>query len=124
MTTKVTIDAVEYDIDLEKAKQLGLIKRSWQPITELHNGDLFYYTDGTSQSLIVQAGYNKAVWVLCGRNYRLDAWVNGGTEGEGLYTTAELLEKLNQSKAICIGNVNDHVKDWVKSKLENYGHNN
>lgn len=51
--TKVTIDGVDYEVDLAKAKKQGLIKEVRKRITDFNNGDVFSPIGRGADSILV-----------------------------------------------------------------------
>lgn len=112
MKTTITIGGKELEIDLEKAKELGLCREVHQKITSFKVGDVFG-RPGLSNILITQShyGYNE------GKKYNL-----AGTYGLKLYsafldgarTESEILEYLNKHKLKFVKNINEEINALIR----------
>lgn len=111
---KITLENQEYEIDIERAKQLGLCKEARKQITSFKVGDVFH---APSHSRIVITAVN---WCYSGErninqqynivgSYGLNLFSNFGSDFEKLPTYEGMLEYLNSQQFVLIGNINDKV---------------
>lgn len=96
----------EYEIDLTKAKELGLCKEILKEIKNVQAGDVFKNAFGT-KILIVEAIYKNTSYNiagLCGLRLFSDFRVSPKSK-------SELLEWLNHKKYVFVKNINDEIDD-------------
>jgi hypothetical protein len=109
------IDKIEYTIDLEKAKSLGLLKPVG--IKKFRTGDAYKMYSGNI-IVIVPTGYttlfgDQPTWSLAGINGTLEVYSSFGKEGA---TEAQMLQWLNSQKDICfIRNINNEFKNLLSN---------
>lgn len=93
---QVTIDGVNYNIDIEQAKTLGILK----PIArELKSGDMYKYRHTGNTVLVIQTGYEVDNFVLIGSQRMLTPY-NGDNR-----TSVEMELYLRQNDYIFFKNV-------------------
>lgn len=64
---KIEIEGKEYEIDFNRAKELGLCKEIHEKITDFSAGDVFESKNGT-RILIIQTSYSNTKYNIAGRN--------------------------------------------------------
>ena len=114
---KVTIEGKEYEIDIEKAKELGVLKED-ATIKDFKVGDVFVPASG-GKVIIVQNGYT---------DYKREQKYNiAGLDGLELYSDigsqglnkTEMLAWLNRSwngkHTKFIKNINNDIKEWMSN---------
>ena len=119
------IDGIEYTIDLEKAKSLGLLKTTG--ITEFRTGDVYEFRTGDVYELttsgnkvvIIPCGYSSCygdepTWTFAGLYNTLDVYSSFGKKGA---TKKEMLEWLNSKMPNIrfIKNINDEFSKLLKN---------
>jgi hypothetical protein len=97
----ITIEETEYIFDIEKAKELGVLKED-KTIKDLQVGDVFLLSSG-SRVIIVQTGYtsiydsnNEQRYNFAGLGKGLDLYSSFGKEGG---TKEEVLSYLNNGNS-------------------------
>jgi hypothetical protein len=64
---KINIEGKEYEIDINRAKELGLCKETHKKITDFSAGDVFESKSGT-RILIIETSYSNTKYNIAGRN--------------------------------------------------------
>lgn len=117
----VNIEGKEFIIDLEKAKELGVLKED-KTIKDLQVGDVFLLASG-SKVIIVQNGYNNIYsdteqrYNFAGLGYSLDLYSSFGKEGG---TKEEVLAYLNNGNYFLerptkfLKNINKDVENFLQ----------
>ncbi len=105
METKVNIDGKEYKIDLEQAKNLGIIKEV--NTTDVQSGDLFY-SPSWGNMLIVQLALDGQYFFLGGHSNKALPW-----EHSYMMTRTEMVEWLNRGDRVWVGNITDKVEELI-----------
>jgi transposase len=80
-TTKVTIDGTEYNLDLEKAKELKLLSEVWKPVKL---GDRFLING--QECVLCCSAFNHIILIELSSGYRI-------TEAVRVYSIHEIIEK-------------------------------
>ncbi len=115
MTKVVEIDGVKYNVDVEEAKRLGVIK----PIRK--NVDAFTIGDVFANSTRAQIVVVKPIWSDFPKKEKCYAFIgcfgklksySGGTE---LMTHAEVIAYINENKLYYKGNVSEDFFNAVKN---------
>jgi hypothetical protein len=107
MKTTITIGGKELEIDLEKAKELGLCREVHQKITSFKVGDVFG-GPGFSNVLITQShyGYQEGKKYDLAKTCGLELY---SAFLDGARTESEILEYLNKNKLKFIKNINKEI---------------
>lgn len=114
MNTEITIDGQTFIIDLERAKELGLMTAKRKNIEFITDGDLF--SDGYYLSvLVIRQGYGSSKWNI----------LNAEDHGFGFYSdfadkgvsTQEMLDFINSRELNFVKNMNSDLKNIVKNAL-------
>lgn len=119
---KVNIDNKEFEIDIERAKELGLCKEVRKLVTSFEVGDVF---EAIGHSRIV---ITEATWSSTGGNKRYNiaglhgfkVFGNMGADVSNLPIHKQFLNYLNENGFVFIGNINSDVQaliDSLPSKL-------
>jgi hypothetical protein len=106
-TQEIEINGEKYEIDLEKAESMGVIKKLRTPITEVKVGDLFYSV-GADNIVIIQKHLRGDEFYLTGLD---DALFNWNVPAMSRY---EMVQWLNDGHRVWVGNINNQVKDLVE----------
>lgn len=109
---KITVDGNELEIDLERAKKLGLCKEIKPKIESINIGDIFKNKWGVFV-LIIQAVYD---------NYHGHRYNIAGLNGLEIFSDfhknppneKEILKDLNGGEYIFIKNINDEIAKLIK----------
>jgi len=113
-TTTVTINGQDFTIDLDKAKQLGLLQEC-QPIADLAVGDVFESEGGLVRVLIIDAFYDGSDNI---NRYQI-AGLNGlepYSDFEELLSMSDMLDWLNDRKYKFVKNINDEIQKLIWEK--------
>lgn len=118
---KVTYEGSEFEINIKKAKSLGLLKEVSKPITSFKVGDT-YRLSGGNYVVVVDVGYN------CEYGERDPRYAFAGLDdGMRTYspflrqggTPEDVLKELNNyrvgSGAVFVKNINEDFKKLLKS---------
>ena len=115
---KVTIEGKEYEIDIEKAKELGVIKED-NSIKDFKVGDVFRLHYGGNFIVIIETGYHsfgKERYSFTGLDNVISNYSSFGPEGG---TKEDVLKQLNKWKArdaiVFLKNINEDFKKLLKS---------
>lgn len=108
-TTKVTIEGIEYEVNLNEAKRLKLIKEVVKPITEVKHGDVYKSKWGHYIICInlndTAIGRPGALWRMTGLNDNPMAFYS-----ESAMNTEVMIKYLNQTECWSdIGNTRKYV---------------
>ncbi len=110
MNKQIEIEGEKYEIDLEQAKSLGLIKKLPKPIIGITHGDVFYSKTGGNLIIVQQARYNRNVYIFTGLCDSLQPYNYFTMSKE------EVIDRLNShGDMVWVGNINEQVKELVKS---------
>lgn len=115
MNTKTTvkIDGLEYELDLQRAKQLGIIEES-KKIKDFEIGDLFIYEKSGCWFVIVEHGRSDN-YAIIGLDDSLATFSDCGNKG---LSKSEMLEFLNSDhKKIFVKNINKDFAKLVKLSI-------
>jgi hypothetical protein len=112
---KITLENKEYEIDIERAKQLGLCKEVRKEITDINAGDVFEAPWG-ERVLIVEAVYGS-------KSFGTKRYNIAGLDGLELFSDLnseplnheEMMAWLNEGKYTFIANINLDVKELIKN---------
>lgn len=115
---KVTIEGKEYNIDIEKAKELGVLKED-NTIKSFKIGDTYRLKAGI-YVVVVEAGYNlygdNLRYSFAGYQGKLQNYSTFGKEGG---TEEQVLERLNNYQAnqgaVFVKNINEDFKNLLMS---------
>lgn len=114
----ITYEGKEFEIDLERAKELGVLKETLQPITNFEIGDAYRLKYGNIV-VVVEAGYaydDAARYSFSGFGDELCNYSPFGKQGG---TTEQVLERLNAYQknqgAVFVKNINEDFKKLLKS---------
>jgi len=110
-TTTVTINGQDFTIDLDKAKQLGLLQER-QLITDLASGDVFESEGGVVRIMIIDAFYDDSDNI----NRFQIAGLNGlqpYSDFEELLDMGDMLDWLNDRKYKFVKNINDKINALI-----------
>lgn len=110
---EINIDGETYMIDLERAKMLGLISPKREPISELHEGDLF--SAPSVSVIVVRSGYKSSKWNIMrgdsgGFHYYSDFDASGISKDD-------LIAWLNNRHYKFVANLNAALEGMVESFL-------
>ena len=117
MNTKTTIniDGINYELDLQRAKQLGIIEES-KRIKDFEIGDLFAYAGSGCWFVVVEHGCS-GNYAIIGLGDSLRTFSDCGANG---YSTEQMLNFLNSgSEKILVKNINKDFADVVKLAVAN-----
>lgn len=112
MKTTITIGGKQLEIDLEKAKELGLCREVHQKITSFKVGDVFG-GPGFSNILITQShyGYKEKKKYNFAGTYGLELY---SAFLDGARTEYEILEYLNRNKLKFVKNINKEINALIR----------
>ena len=105
MTTKITINNTEYELDITKAEAKGYLKKVRKPITEIFVGDIF--KSPSVSFLLLVSDYLGRHWNLVG---------NGGLapySNQQNVSKQEIIDYLNLNGCHFVKNINEDVKKLV-----------
>lgn len=106
---KINIDGIEYEIDVEKAKALGVLKAP--KVSKFEVGDILWYGSRVF-GIIVQAEYNRDAYVIIGNNNSMSLYSNRAK------TYKEMIQYLNEGKMPkIVGNINHIIGNYFKELL-------
>ena len=111
---KITIENQDYEIDIKRAKELGLCKEVRKEITDINAGDVFEAPWG-ERVLIVEAVYGGKSfgtkrYNIAGHGLELFSYF-----GSKPHDYKETMEWLNKYKYTFIANINLDVKELIKN---------
>lgn len=114
MNTEITIDGQTFIIDLERAKELGLMTAKRKNIEFITNGDLF--SDGYHLSvLVIRQGYESSKWnILNAEDHGFKFYSDFTDKG---VSTQEMLDFINSRELNFVKNMNSDLKSIVKNAL-------
>lgn len=112
---KITIEEKDYEIDIQRAKELGLCKEVGKEITDINAGDVFE-APCRERVLIVEAVYGS-------KSFGSKRYNIAGLDGLELFSDLnneplyhkEMIAWLNKNKYTFIANINLDVKGLIKS---------
>lgn len=104
---KVTLDGKEYEVNLAKAKELGLCKEIEPQITSFFVGDIFKAAS-SCRVMIIQSQYRNPTYTLAGLS-GLELFSN---ISHSLYEK-EMLEYLNKHRYKFLGNINKGISELI-----------
>lgn len=115
---KVTIEGKEYEIDIEKAKELGVLKED-ATIKDFKVGDVFVPASGGYKIIIVQNGFacssEEQKYNIAGL-YGFEIYSDFGSQG---LNKTEMLAWLNESwngeHAKFIKNINNDIEELLSN---------
>lgn len=114
----INIEGKEYTVDITKAKELGVLKETLQPITNFEIGDAYRLFTGNIL-VVVEAGYaydDAMRYSFSGFGDELYNYSSFGKQGG---TTEQVLERLNAYQknqgAVFVKNINEDFKKLLKS---------
>jgi hypothetical protein len=112
---KITIEEKGYEIDLERAKELGLCEEVAKEITDFNVGDVFEY-QSEERVLIVQSEHGDKS--EHGARYNI-AGLNGlevfSDFGSGLLNHQQMLKWLRDNEYSFVANINDDIEELIKN---------
>jgi len=112
---KIVIGEKEYEIDIERAKELGICKESHKKITSINVGDVFYSPGGSiSNVLIVQCGWCAVDHLQRYSFAGYDGLKNFSTFGEQGVIESKVLDYLNKHEMVFLKNINDELKVLIR----------
>ena len=110
-TTTVTINGQDFTIDLDKAKELGLLQEQ-QLITDLAIGDVFESEGGLIRVLIIDA--------FCDDSDNINRFQIAGLNGlepysdfDELLSMSDMLDWLNDRKYKFFKNINNKIQKLI-----------
>jgi hypothetical protein len=114
MNTEITIDGQTFIIDLERAKELGLMTAKRKNIEFITDGDLF--SDGYYLSvLVIRQGYESSKWnILNAEDHGFKFYSDFTDKG---VSTQEMLDFINSRELNFVKNMNSDLKSIVKNAL-------
>jgi hypothetical protein len=111
MNKIIEIDGEKFEADIEKAKELGLIKPVRKLVEDIKVGDVFGHKGGPGTVLVFKSVYDE------------DSWNMAGLDGLRLYSNFstgvckdKLINYLNNRNLICLGNINNNIEKLIRSK--------
>jgi hypothetical protein len=112
---KITIENQDYEIDIKRAKELGLCKEVRKEITDINAGDVFEAPCG-ERVLIVEAKYGSKssgskLYNIAG----LDGLELFSDFGSKPHYYKETMKWLNRGEWTFIANINLDVKELIKN---------
>ena len=113
---KVTIEGTEYTLDIEKAKNLGVLKEG-AIIKDFKVGDM-YALDEYEAIIIIETGYCSGSYSIIGLSEGLDHYSDFGEDGVGSSKMLEYLQ-MNYTSNHFVKNINNDFKKLVKETLKN-----
>lgn len=104
---KININNTEYDLDVEKAKALGVLVSP--KIIDFKVGDVFHGRN-TSSLLILRTAWGKDTFLLAG--------YDGVEPYSSMQTTtkSQILKYLNDNKCYFVRNINKEVNELINKK--------
>ena len=105
MTTKITLNGVEYDLDTTLAERAGYLKKTHQPITEIFVGDVF--KSPSVSFLLLVSDYLGRHWNLVG-NLGLTPYSNCQNVSK-----QEIIDYLNLNECYLVKNINSEVSKLI-----------
>jgi hypothetical protein len=119
-TKTITIDGKEYEINIEKAIELGAAKKKRAKITDIISGDLFIHPKGLISNLIVvRVDYDRGLYILMASEfgYCFNVFSNNGIN-KPIYKT-ELIQYLNDKEMEFHSNIGDNFSAMVQNITNN-----
>lgn len=125
---EIEINNKKYDIDLERAKELGLVKEICTNITEITPGDVFKFPSKTNYSLLMVnclngkyffSGCNpshdghKKPWAFS--NYNC---LSGVSDNFSHCSRGEMLNYINKHEMVYLGNVTEQFNKILEKFYE------
>ena len=114
MNTEITIDGQTFIIDLERAKELGLMTAKRKNIAFSTDGDLFphgYYLS----VLVIRQGWESSKWnILNAEDHGFKFYSDFADKG---VSTQEMLDFINSRELNFVKNMNSDLKNIVKNAL-------
>lgn len=114
----ITYEGKEFEIDLERAKELGVLKETLQPITDFKIGDAYRLKHGNIV-VVVEAGYaydDAARYSFSGFGDELYNYSPFGKQGGTRELVLECLNAYQKNQgAVFIKNINEDFKKLLKS---------
>jgi hypothetical protein len=113
----ITYEGKEFEIDLERAKELGVLKETLQPITDFKIGDAYRLKQGNFV-VVVEAGYaydDAARYSFSGFGDELYNYSPFGKQGGTREQVIESLNAYQKKGAVFIKNINEDFKKLLKS---------
>ena len=120
-TSKVTIDGKTYNIDLQRAKKLGIISPH-NEITDFEVGDLFRSENGKVRIIVVETSWNSNRYNIIGCG-GFQHYSDFGEEG---LSREDMLAYLNgegdedNTKYVFIANLNDEMGELIDRICDDY----
>jgi ABC-type molybdate transport system substrate-binding protein len=115
METKVNIEGQEYEINLDRAKELGVIKEARKPITDIKTGDLFYSKLNGNMIVIQQSQWQADEYIFSGSVDTLypynQPWPSKSMSKKNVINWFNT----NDPDRVFVGNINDQVREIIKS---------
>lgn len=114
---KITIKGTSYEIDIQKAKQLGICKEIIMPIANFNVGDVFERKSENSKLrvLIIQGVFGEKDE----RNFNIAGLhglkVYSDFSGKGTVSKKDILEYLNARGYKFVKNINESVKSLIEA---------
>ena len=105
MNPKITLNGIEYELDVQKAEARGYLKKVSQSIIKINPGDVFSVSGWASLSsttLLLLCNYERTQWFLLGNG--LQNYCSG--QGMSFQATINYLNKCGYQ---FVKNINDEV---------------
>lgn len=130
-TQIVKIDNKEYVLDIDRAKEKGVLTLKRPKIETFSIGDVFYFDGRSSMPIIILLSsymYHRETYVLTGEDNGINPWVvcsshvgrtSDSEHINGELTEEEVLYYLNHYKCVFAGNISESVKEIVKNLKPN-----
>jgi len=115
LNKKVEIDGIKYEIDVEKAESLGLLKKEVKKITSFEVGDVFKDPIYNNKILIIQTKFgsdHESKYDLGGYDGLKVYSDNINSGGLSFY---KMVEYLNRTQQIFVKNINNEIKALINS---------
>jgi len=104
---KIEIEGKEYEIDVERAKELGICKEV-QKIKDIKAGDVF--EDCELRVMLIQPIYGFGEFNIAGLNGLLPY-----RDFNALLSREDMIEFLNEGGFKFIANINDQINELIKN---------
>jgi hypothetical protein len=106
---KIEIEGKEYEIDINRAKELGLCKETPKKITDFSVGDVFESKQG-SRIIIIQCLYSYSYKYNIAGNYGLYLYSDFG---KNPLNQEQMLDFLNKHEYKFIKNINSDIETLI-----------
>lgn len=105
-THRISLDGADYEINIEEAQRLGLIKEI-KPKIEV--GDIFHYGSEV-YGILVQIKQSKDSYTILGCYDNLNVW-----SGPFPINYEQLIEYIDDKKLVKVGNINETVSNYLEN---------